>query len=198
MRDFVTTASSFAGIPQEAQLPFDYDSINQDLIRDELYQNVKKKLFKVGGKQKKGDSVSMSPQVLKDLYRLVMLELKPNERSQIAIYELQTFIIEQCIKPKEVWESMNFEVFLTFLINWIRLEPDLWIKSSEQYKNITATLKEKFGENMGAEHTLGKPNAKDIEEPPMNLDDQRVLKQNQNAIENYKKYIDLVESIKDQ
>lgn len=31
-----------------------------------------------------------------------MLELTPNERASVAIYELQTFIIEQSVKPKEV------------------------------------------------------------------------------------------------
>lgn len=119
-------------------------------MRNELFVNLKKKLFKVG-KQRKGEAVSLSPESLKDLYRLVMLELKPQERSQIAIYELQTFVIEQCIKPKETWNTMTFEVFLQYLINLIRLEPNLWIKTSEQYAQITETLKRMFGESMGAE-----------------------------------------------
>ena len=46
---------------------------------------------------------------------------------------------------------MNFDVFLNFLLNWIGLEPNLWIKTSEQYQKITKLLKEKFGDNMGAE-----------------------------------------------
>lgn len=75
--------------------------------------------------------MSLSPHLLKDLYRLVIMEMSPTERSSIAIYELQTFIIEQCIKPREVWDSMNFDVFLAFLLNWVRLEPNLWIKTSE-------------------------------------------------------------------
>ncbi len=54
------------------------------------------------GKQKKGDKVSLNPQCLKDLYNLVMMELKPQEKASIAIYELQTFLIEQSVKPKEV------------------------------------------------------------------------------------------------
>lgn len=40
------------------------------------------------GKQKKGDKVSLSPQCLKDLYKLILLELTPNERASVAIYEL--------------------------------------------------------------------------------------------------------------
>jgi len=54
------------------------------------------------GKQKKGDKVSLNPQHLKELYRLIMTELNANERASIAIYELQTFIIELSLKPKEV------------------------------------------------------------------------------------------------
>jgi len=26
---------------------------------------------------------------------------------------------------------MNFDMFLSFIMNWIRLEPTLWIKSSD-------------------------------------------------------------------
>jgi len=59
------------------------------------------------------------------------MELTPSEQSQIAIYELQTFIIELCIKPSNTWQGMSFEVFIAFLMNWVRLEPDLWLKSSE-------------------------------------------------------------------
>ena len=66
-----------------------------------------------------------------------MLELSPVERAQVAIYELQTFLIEQCIQPKEFWQTTNFDLFLPTLMNWIKLEPNLWIKSSEQYRKIT-------------------------------------------------------------
>jgi hypothetical protein len=55
--------------------------------KEELYYNLKKRIMKVG-KPKKGDRVSLNPQVLKDLYRLIMMELSANERSSIAIYEL--------------------------------------------------------------------------------------------------------------
>ena len=65
----------------------------QQQVKDELYFTLKKKLLKVG-KQKKGDKVTLNPQALKDLYKLVMLELTPNERAAVALYELQTFIIE--------------------------------------------------------------------------------------------------------
>ena len=48
---------------------------------------------------------------------------------------------------------MTFEVFLAFMMNWVRLEPDLWLKSSQQYQKITNILREKFGESLGAEGT---------------------------------------------
>ena len=100
-----------------------------------MYFNLRKKLLKVG-KQKKGDTVTLNPQSLKDLYKLVMLELSPSERAAVAIYELQTFIIEQAMAPKEYYEGMNFEMFLSFLMANVRMKANLWIKSSEQYKKI--------------------------------------------------------------
>ncbi len=73
-------------------------------------------------------------------------------------------------------------------MNWIQLEPKLWIKTSAQYQKVTTTLKERFGDGMGAG---------DCEEnKPMDLNDERVLKQNQNAIENYKRYIESVQEIR--
>ena len=36
-------------------------------------------------------------------------------------------------------------------MNLVRLEPNLWIKSSDAHHMITARLKELFGESMGAE-----------------------------------------------
>jgi hypothetical protein len=84
-----------------------------------------------------------------------MLDLSPSERSQIAIYELQTFLIEQCIKPKEIWNGMNFDMFIAFIMNWVRLEPNLWFKSSEQCHKITNLLREKFGSGLGAAKVEG-------------------------------------------
>ena len=159
MRDFITTASSFAGMPfGQDPLGEGDQNLQSDpiLAKEDLKQSLKKRLFKVG-KQKKGDAVSLNPQALKDLYRLVRMELTPSEQSQIAIYELQTFIIEQCIKPSEAWRDMTFEVFIHFLLNWIRLEPDLWLKSSEQHQKINKKLLEKFGQSMGAEGTQIQP-----------------------------------------
>ncbi len=57
------------------------------MVRDELFYNLKKKLMKVG-KQRKGDKVSLNPSILKELYKLVMMELTPNEKASVAIYEL--------------------------------------------------------------------------------------------------------------
>jgi hypothetical protein len=84
---------------------------------------------------------------------------------------------------------MNFDVFLSFMMNWIRLEPNLWIKSSEMHAKITKSLKEKFGDGLGAEPGTV------VEFPPnplgpTDLNDERVIQQNQNAIENYKRYIE--------
>ena len=44
---------------------------------------------------------------------------------------------------------MSFEVLINFIMACIRLEPNLWIKSSEKYHEITKKLKEQFGESMG-------------------------------------------------
>ena len=57
------------------------------MARDELFYSLKKKIMKVG-KQRKGDKVSLNPCALKDLYKLIMMDLSPNERASIAIYEL--------------------------------------------------------------------------------------------------------------
>jgi hypothetical protein len=107
-------------------------NIAQDpgMAREELRQSLKKRLFKIC-KQKKGDEVSLNPEAIKDFYRLVRMELSPSEQSQVSIYELQTFIIELCTKPANTWDGMTFEVFMAFIMNWVRLEPHLWLKSSE-------------------------------------------------------------------
>ena len=155
MRDFLASSASFAGLAdcqifnENEELGLNGGPGTFQIAKDEMFYSLKKRIMKVG-KQKKGDKVSINPQALKDLYKLVMLELSPSERSAIAIYELQTFIIEQSVKPKEVWDGMNFEVFFNFILAMIRLEPNLWIKSSEHYHNINKKLKEQFGEGLGA------------------------------------------------
>ena len=60
-----------------------------------------------------------------------MFELTPNERAAVAIYELQTFIIEQAVRPNEVYDGMNFDYFMNYLMACIRMEPNLWMKSSD-------------------------------------------------------------------
>lgn len=87
----------------------------------------------------------------------------------------------------------TFEMFMTFIMNWIKLEPNLWIKSSEQYRNITKELKERFGENLGAEPGV---TAETMQHEPTDLDDERVIKQNMNAIQNYKRYVESVKEIR--
>lgn len=94
MRDFLTSAASFAGLQDSFKQMVANDGndgedglSNLQQMKSELYFNLKKKVMKVG-KQKIGDKVSLNPQLLKDLYKLVMLELTPTERASIAIYEL--------------------------------------------------------------------------------------------------------------
>eukprot|EP00347_Sterkiella_histriomuscorum_P011160 403373523 len=175
-------------------------------------------------KQKKGDKVSLNPQCLKDLYKLIMAELSPNERASVAIYELQTFLIEQAVKPKEDWNNMNFEMFINFMMSYIRLEPNLWIKSSEVHQAIINKLRDQFGDSLGAPIPSGQvyqPNnptggqsgllqgglntgignqgsntlistavVGNPSNAPMDVNQQKIMKQNQNAIASYKKYIE--------
>ena len=58
-------------------------------------------------------------------------------------------------------------------MNLVRLEPNLWIKSSDAHHKITARLKELFGESMGAE--VGQIGGN---EPKLDLNDERVLRAN--------------------
>jgi hypothetical protein len=49
MRDFLTSASSFAGVPQDL-LPEQGEVFQESqfiALRDELYMNLKKKIFKI-------------------------------------------------------------------------------------------------------------------------------------------------------
>ena len=65
-----------------------------------LYSNLKKKLLKTY-KQKKGDKVILSPALLKDLYDIMLMELTPQEISNISPYELQNHVIEQAATNKD-------------------------------------------------------------------------------------------------
>jgi hypothetical protein len=71
--------------------------------------------------------------MLKDLYSLILLEFSELEKSSISIYELQTYIIEVSVYPKDYFEGMKFEQFFAWLVTSIRCEPKLWIKSSPMY-----------------------------------------------------------------
>jgi len=87
-------------------------------------------------KQKKGDKVSLCANMLKDLYKLVLMELSELERSSIAIYELQTYLIEVSVYPKDYFQGMRFQNFFNWLVTSVRCEPKLWIKSSPMYKKV--------------------------------------------------------------
>ena len=45
---------------------------------------------------------------------------------------------------------MSFDIFLNFIMSYIRLEPNLWIKSSDVHASIVKKLRDQFGENLGA------------------------------------------------
>lgn len=106
----------------------------------ELYNRLRQRLMKAT-KQKKGDKVSLQPQLLANLKELIMLELSTMERASIAIYELQNFLIEICVYPKDHYDGMKFDQFFNWLVTSIRCEPKLWIKSSPMYEKICNFLK---------------------------------------------------------
>ena len=108
----------------------------------ELYIELKKKLMKVY-KQKKGDKVSLCPQMLRELYELLMLEFTEIERASISIYELQTYLIEVCVYPKDHFQGMRFEVFFNWILTSIRSDPKLWIKSSPMYQKVCTYLRKR-------------------------------------------------------
>ena len=72
---------------------------------------------------------------------------------------------------------MNFDVFFNYIMACIRLEPNVWIKSSEQYSKILQILSNTPEANGG----LGSYQ--------QDIGSEKIMKQNQNAIEAYKKYI---------
>ncbi|CDW88250.1 UNKNOWN [Stylonychia lemnae] len=193
MRDFITSAQTFTNQQEFVNLNTIQNDDSQGLaeqgqlqaMKEELCYSLKKKIMKVG-KQKVGDKVSLNPQCLKELYRLIMTELNPNERASIAIYELQTFIIELALKPKEDWNNMNFEMFINFIMSYIRLEPNLWIKSSDVHQGIVQKLRDQFGESLGA-----LPSTQPTQSfAPLDINEQKKMKQNQKAIASYKRYIE--------
>lgn len=108
---------------------------DEQLKAQELFQSLKKKLMKVY-KQRKGDKVSLCPQMLRELYDLIIYEFTDVEKASIAIYELQTYLIEVSVYPKDYYQGMRFEVFFNWLMTSIRYDPKLWIKSSPIYKKV--------------------------------------------------------------
>lgn len=87
-------------------------------------------------KQKKGDKVSLQPQLLNNLDELLKLEFTENERASIANYELQKHLIEMCVYPKDFYKEMKFDHFFKYMLTYIRIEPKLWIKSSPMYESV--------------------------------------------------------------
>jgi hypothetical protein len=51
-------------------------------------------------KPAKGDLTSLNPMLLKDFYKLIFYELSETERASVAIYELQTYVLELAVKNK--------------------------------------------------------------------------------------------------
>ena len=80
--------------------------------------------------------------MLKQLYNLIFLELSELERSSVAIYELQTYLIEVSVYPKDYFENMKFEQLFNWLVTSIRCEPKLWIKSSPMYARVCKYLED--------------------------------------------------------
>ena len=79
--------------------------------------------------------------MLKELYELIMLTFTKLEKASIAIYELQTYLIEVTVYPKEYYDGMRFEAFFNWLVTSIRSEPKLWIKNSPMYMDICKYLR---------------------------------------------------------
>jgi len=61
---------------------------------------------------------------------------------------------------------------------------------------VISTLREKFGDDLGAGDKAPSIIRHDPDCPINDLNDERVLKMNQNSIENYKKYIESVKEIR--
>ena len=68
------------------------------------------------------------------------MEFSDLEKSSISIYELQTYLIEVSVYPKDYFEGMRFDNLFTWLITSIRCEPKLWIKSSPMYSRVCKYL----------------------------------------------------------
>ena len=71
--------------------------------------------------------------MLNELYEYLMLQFDNVEKASVAIYELQTFLIEVAVYPKEYYEGMRFDQFFNWLITTIKSEPKLWFKNSPMH-----------------------------------------------------------------
>lgn len=83
----------------------------------------------------------MSPRMLKELYDLIMLSLTSEERANILIYELQIYILEKAVQPRDHYSGMRFTAFFNWLVSSIRTETKLWVKNSPTYNNICKYFK---------------------------------------------------------
>lgn len=141
-------------------------------------------------KQKKGDKVSLQPQLLANLKELIMLEFSTMERASIATYELQNFLIEICVYPKDHYEGMKFDQFFNWLVTSIRCEPKLWIKSSPMYEEICSFLKNsqaKLLELKKQAQEDDKQNQHQFYIPEVDNKQQDILNQNKIGITNYQR-----------
>jgi hypothetical protein len=77
------------------------------------------------------------------------------------------------------------------------MNPSIWIKNSEmQKKGIIKDKEANFLVNGYQEEIIDDDEGKEQDGPSTSLNDERVIKMNQNAIENYKKYIESVKEIR--
>ena len=65
-----------------------------------------------------------------------MMTFTEQEKANILIFELQTYIIEKAIQPKDHYTGMRFSSFFNWLVTSIRSETKLWVKNSPTYINI--------------------------------------------------------------
>ena len=100
-----------------------------------LLARLRPKLLKVF-KQKRGDRVSLNCSLLADLYQYLLLCLTETERASIAIYELQTYLVEVSVYPRDYYEGMKFDSFFSWLLQSVKSEPKLWMKHSPVHSRV--------------------------------------------------------------
>jgi hypothetical protein len=127
--------------------------------------------------------------MLKELYDLIMLSFTQEERANILIYELQTYIIEKAVQPKDHYAGMRFTAFFNWLVSSIRTEIKLWVKNSPTYINICKYFK-LLKKKMEMVQDKAKSIGKETKMPPVyfpNFDDSydQIEKSNKVSAEKY-------------